>query len=105
MMLNTSFCIAQALLSALLEMLFASAAHLLGDSWVLASDKRKTDWLLTGVPHIDFQLNVSFFTLFSHLSPNQTALLDYILLPFPPCFCVMDIFMFSFFLFSYKFFS
>ena len=43
------------------EILFASSANLLGDSWVLASDERKTDWLLNGVPNINFQLNVSFF--------------------------------------------
>lgn len=47
--------------AALHEILFASTAHLLGDSWVWASDKRKTDCVLNGVPNIDFQLNVSFF--------------------------------------------
>ena len=39
-MLN-SFCIICPSFGALLEMLFAPTAHLLGDSWVLASDKRK----------------------------------------------------------------
>ena len=43
------------------EILFASAAHLLGDRWLSASDKRKIDWLLNGVPGIDFQLNVNLF--------------------------------------------
>ena len=76
-------------------MSFAPTAHLLGDSWVLASDKRKTDWLLNGVTLIDFQLTsemLFFCPLSSHSSPNQTALLDYILLPFPSFFCVMYIF-------------
>ena len=76
-------------------MSFAPTAHLLGDSWVLASDKRKTDWLLNGVTIIDFQLTsemLFFCPLSSHSSPNQTALLDYILLPFPSFFCVMYIF-------------
>ena len=76
-------------------MLLTPTAHLLGDSWVLASDKRKTDWLLNGVTIIDFQLTsemLFFCPLSSHSSPNQTALLDYILLPFPSFFCVMYIF-------------
>ena len=38
---------------------FTSAAHLLGDRWLNASDKRKIDWFLNGVPGIDFQLNVN----------------------------------------------
>ena len=61
-MLNISFCIAQALL--------LCAKHCMPPPhtcWViLASDKRKTDWLLNGVPYVDFQLDVSFdsFLLF-----------------------------------------
>ena len=47
--------------AALREILFTSAAHLLGDGWLNASDKRKIDWFLNGVPGIDFQLNENLF--------------------------------------------
>ena len=40
--------------AALREILFASAAHLLGDRWLSASYKGKIDWLLNGVLGIDF---------------------------------------------------
>ena len=57
-MLNISFCIAQALL--LCAKYCLPPLHTcLGDSWVLASDKRNTDWLLNGVRNIDFKFNVS----------------------------------------------
>ena len=50
---------------------------------------------IIGVTIIDFQLTsvmLIFCPLSSHSSPNQTALCDYILLPFPSFFCVMYIF-------------
>lgn len=45
------------------ETLFSSAAHLLGDKWLLASDKKRIDFLLNGVPGLDFQINVNLFFL------------------------------------------
>ena len=47
--------------AALHIILLASAAHLLGDRWLSASDKRKIDWLLNGVPDNEFQTNVNLF--------------------------------------------
>ena len=47
--------------AALRVILFASAAHLLGDNWLSASNKKKIDWLLNGVPGINFQINVNLF--------------------------------------------
>ena len=47
--------------AALRIILLASAAHLLGDRWLSASDKRKIDWLLNGVPDNEFQTNVNLF--------------------------------------------
>ena len=49
--------------AALHKTLFASAAHLLGDKWLFASDKRKIDFLLhvNVVPGIDFEINVNMF--------------------------------------------
>ena len=35
------------------------AAHLLGDKWLLASDKKRIDLLLNGVSDLDFQSNVN----------------------------------------------
>lgn len=105
-MLNSFFIICPSF-GAQLEMWFAPIAHLLGDSWVLASDKRKTDWLFNGGTIIDFELTsilLFFCPLSSQSSPNQTALLDYILLPFPSFFYVIYIFfLFLFFLFYYFF--
>ena len=43
--------------AALCNILLASAAHLLGDKWL--ADKKKIDWLLNGVPDIEFQTNVN----------------------------------------------
>ena len=40
------------------NILFSSAAHLLGDRWLSASDKKRIDWLLNGVPDIEFQINI-----------------------------------------------
>ena len=31
-----------------------SFTHLLGERWVFSSDREKIDWLLNGVPNIDF---------------------------------------------------
>ena len=40
--------------AALRETLFSSAVHLLGDRWLSASDKKEIDFLLNGVPGLDF---------------------------------------------------
>ena len=42
--------------------LFSSAAHLLGTKWLLASDKKRIDFLLNGVPGLDFQINVNLLS-------------------------------------------
>ena len=47
--------------AALRNILLASASHLLGDRWLSASDKKRIDWLLNGVPDIEFQTNVNLF--------------------------------------------
>ena len=57
--------------AALRNILLASAAHLLGDTWLSASDEKRIDWLLNGVPDIEFQLMLISFNLSSLLSPNQ----------------------------------
>ena len=44
--------------AALRNILLASAAHILGNKWLAASDKKKKNWLLSGVPDIEFQTNV-----------------------------------------------
>lgn len=76
-------------------MLFAPTAHLLDDSWVLSSDKRKTDLLLNGVTIIDFQLTsvMLFFRPLSiiHLPTKPPYLITYCCL-FPPSFVCMYIF-------------
>ena len=41
--------------------LFTSAAHLLGDKWFLASDKKKIECFLFGSPDLQFQSNVRLF--------------------------------------------
>ena len=41
--------------------LFTSAAHLLGDKWLLASDKKKIECFLFGSPDLLFQSNVPLF--------------------------------------------
>ena len=43
--------------AALCEKLFTSAAQLLGNRWHCASDKKKIDWLLSGISTADFQIN------------------------------------------------
>ena len=48
--------------AALLETLYSSTAHLLGDKWLYASDKKKIDFCLNGVPGFDFQINVNLFS-------------------------------------------
>ena len=70
--------------AALRETLFSSAAHLLRDKGLFASDKRKFDFLLNGVSGIDFQINVTCFLLFSLLSLNQIV--------FRSCFFVFCLF-------------
>jgi len=65
--------------SALCETLFSSAAHLLGDKWLLASDKKRIGFLLNGVPGLDFQIIVNLFSWFSLLSLNQIVFLNYVL--------------------------
>ena len=47
--------------AALRDIVFASAEHLLGDRWLLASDKKTIDWILNGVSSIYFQINVNLF--------------------------------------------
>ena len=47
--------------AALRNILLASAAYLLGDRWLSASDKKRIDWLLNGVRDIEFQINVNLF--------------------------------------------
>lgn len=47
--------------AALREVLFASAARLLGSKLHLASDKRKTEWLLNGVSELTFKLMQTVF--------------------------------------------
>ena len=47
--------------AALREKLSASAAHLLGNRWHCASDRKKVDWFLTCISHDDFDTNVTFF--------------------------------------------
>ena len=41
--------------------LFTSVAHLLGDKWLLASDKTKIEHFLFGSPDLQFQSNVRLF--------------------------------------------
>ena len=55
------------------DILLASAAHLLGDRWLSASDKKRIDWLLNGVPDIEFQINVNLFQSVQSFISNQTV--------------------------------
>ena len=61
--------------AALPNILLASTAHLhvLGrDRWLSASDKKRIDWLLNGVPDIEFQINVNLFqTVQSFISQSN----------------------------------
>ena len=41
--------------------LFIFASHLLGDKWLLASDKKKIECFLFGSPDLQFQVNVRLF--------------------------------------------
>ena len=41
--------------------LFTSATHLLGDKWLLASDKKKIKRFLFGSPDLQFHSNVRLF--------------------------------------------
>ena len=41
--------------------LFTSAAHLLEDKWLLASDKKKIECFLFGSLDLEFQSNVRLF--------------------------------------------
>ena len=41
--------------------LFTSAAHILGEKWPLASDKKKIEYFLFGSPDLHFQSNVRLF--------------------------------------------
>ena len=38
--------------------IFTSAAHIMGDKWFLASDKKKIECFLFGSPDLQFQSNV-----------------------------------------------
>ena len=56
--------------------LFTSAAHILGDKWLLALNKKKIECFLFGSLHLQFQLNVCLFVKFSHLFPIHLVFLS-----------------------------
>ena len=88
-MLNISSCIAQALL--LCAKYCLPPLH---NCWVIAAFCRLAREKLIGARHINLNATLDFYALFSHLSPNQTAIRDYILLPLIPflCFLFLSVF-------------
>ena len=54
--------------------LFTSAAHILGDKWLLASDKKKIECFLFGSPVLQFRMFV-YLSKFSHLFPIHLVFL------------------------------
>ena len=52
--------------------LFTSAVHLLGDKWLLASDKKKIECFLIGSPDLQFQSNVRLFKQFQSFISNSS---------------------------------
>ena len=63
--------------------LFASSTQLLGGRWLSALDKKRIDWLLTGVPDIEFRINVNLYQSVQFLSPNQTVFGNFVCNLFP----------------------
>ena len=65
--------------AALRETLF-SGAHLLGNKWVLVSDKKRIEFVLNGVPGLDdFQINVNLCSSVQSFISNQIVFRNYVL--------------------------
>ena len=56
--------------------LFTSAAHLLGNKRLLASDKKKIECFLFGSPDLQFQSNVHLFEQVQSLIPIHLVFLS-----------------------------